>query len=451
MGRAIENRTVPASYSNLNDSLNSGKIKWRDFFEDPFLVTLIDSALKRNQDLNVMIQEIKIAQNEVRARKGAYLPFMNVGVWAGVDHMSRYTRLGAVDATDQIEPEKPIPNPLPDYAATANLSWQVDIWKQLRNAKKSALLGYLSSTEGKNFMVTNLVADIASAYYELMALDNQLQILEQNIEIQTNALNIVSLQKKAGKVTELAVRRFQAEVNKNQSTVYMIRQQIIETENRINFLVGRFPQPVVRNSQSFSTLLPDSIHAGLPSQLLENRPDIRQAELDLLAAKLDVKVAKANFYPQLNISAIVGLEAFKPAYLLSRPESMMYTVGGGLIAPLINRNAIKATYYSANARQIQAVFNYERTVLNAYIEVANQLANIGNLRRSYERRNMQVTALTKSIDISISLFKTAMADYMEVLLTQRDALSSKFELVETKKQRMFAMVNIYQALGGGWN
>jgi multidrug efflux system outer membrane protein len=446
-----ENKTLPMTFKNSSDTVNTAKIKWRDFFTDPYLNTLIDAALMNNQELNIVLQEINIAQNEIRARKGEYLPFINLQGVAGADRMSRYTRPGSIDASQEIAPGKEFPDPLPDFLLAANFSWQVDIWKKLRNAKKSATFRYLSTTEGKNFMVTHLIAEIANSYYELMALDNQLEILKQNIQIQQNALEIVKMEKQAAKVTELAVRRFEAEVLKNQSRIYHIQQGIIETENRINFLVGRFPQPVERNSQAFSNLIPDAIYAGIPSQLLQNRPDIRQAELDLVASKLDVKIAKANFYPSLDITAVLGLEAFNASYLISKPQSMLFALAGGLTAPVINRNAIKAMYYSANAKQIQAVYNYERTILNAYIEVINQLSNIANMKSSYDLRAQQVQALTQSIDISTRLFRSARADYMEVLLTQRDALESKFELVETKKQQMNAMVNIYQALGGGWN
>ncbi len=445
-----ERKAVPETFRGSTDSVNQAKVRWRDFFTDPNLVALIDTALHNNQELNIVLQEINVARNEVRARKGEYLPFVNLMGGAGVERAARYTRAGTVDETMEIEPGKPIPTPLPDYLITANATWQVDIWKKLRNAKKSAMLRYLATTEGRNFLVTRLIAEIADSYYELMALDNQLDILQKNIDIQQNALEIVKMEKEAAKVTELAVRRFEAEVLKNQSRLFTIHQQITVTENRINFLVGRFPQPVVRSSSTFPDLVPGVVQAGIPSQLLQNRPDIRQAELDLSASKIDVTVAKANFYPTLDITASVGYEAFKASYLISRPESMLYAAAGGLVAPLVNRNAIKAMYYSANARQIQAVYNYERSILNAYIEVANQLSNINNLQQSYTLRAQQVQALTQSIDISTRLFKSARADYMEVLLTQRDALESKFELVETKKQQLVAVVNVYQALGGGW-
>jgi NodT family efflux transporter outer membrane factor (OMF) lipoprotein len=445
-----EKREMPSSFRGSSDTTSTAKVKWRDFFTDPHLTSLIETALQNNQELNIIRQEINIAQNEVRARKGEYLPFVDLMAGGGVERVARYTRDGSVEKNSQIEPGKDFPEPLPNYALAANLSWQVDIWKRLRNARKAALMRYFATTEGRNFTVTRLIAEIANSYYELVALDNQLEILKQNIQIQTDALEIVRQEKQAARTTELAVRRFEAEVLKNQSRIFHLQQEITQTENRINFLVGRYPQPIARNSTGFSNLVTKLMKEGIPSQLLQNRPDVRGAEWNLAAAKLDVTVAKANFYPQLNISAALGVQAYNFS-LIGRPESVLYSIGGGLAQPLINRNAIKAVFFSANARQVQAVYSYEQTVLRAYIEVANQLANINNMQNSYELRKRQVEALTESIDISTRLFRFARADYMEVLLTQRDALESKFELIETKKQQMTAMVNVYQALGGGWN
>ncbi|MBX2906505.1 MAG: TolC family protein [Taibaiella sp.] len=445
-----ENKSVPGSYTGSADSTNTANIKWRDFFGDSYLNALIDTALNNNQELNIVKQEIEISRNEVRARKGEYLPFVGLRGGAGVDKVARYTNIGAMEATTEIKPGKEMPDPLPDYAFGAYANWEVDIWHKLRNAKKAAVQRYLSSIEGRNFMVTHLVAEIANSYYELLVLDNQLDIINKNIDIQTNALEIMKLQKEATRVTELAVRRFEAQVLKTRSLQYDIKQRIIEAENRINFLVGRFPQHVARATRDIEELVPKTIQSGLPSQLLANRPDIRQAELDLSATKLDVKVARARFYPSLGITAGVGYQAFNPKFLLNTPESMMYNIAGDLAAPLVNRNAIKAAYLNANAKQVQAAYNYERTILRGYIEVANQLSRIGNLEKSFDLKEKQVAALQRSVNISNDLFKSARADYMEVLLTQRDALEARFELVETRMQQMNAMVNIYQALGGGW-
>lgn len=460
-----ENTSLPASYTSsqasgtdsikpemaaIQDSINSATKSWSDFFTDPNLVALIDSALVNNQELNIMLQEINVAKAEVQTRKGEFIPFLNVKGGAGAEKVGRYTSQGANDANTEIMPGKDFPEPLPDFVLKANASWEVDIWKKLRNSRDAAASRYLSSVEGKNFMVTNIVSEIANSYFELLALDNKLQILQQNIEIQTNALEIVRLQKESAKVTELAVKKFEAEVYKNQSRQYYIKQEIIETENKINFLVGRTPQPVQRTSVNFEDLIPDYVYTGVPSQLLDNRPDIKQAELELTAAKLDIKVAKANFYPSLRLTASLGSQTFNPGYMLQLPESMLYSLAGDMVAPLINRNALKAQYATANSKQIQAVYNYEQHILNAYIEVANQVSMINNLKLSYDLKEKQVAALKQSIEISTDLFKSARADYMEVLLTQRDALDSRFELIETKMQQMHAMINIYQALGGGW-
>ncbi|MCC7210220.1 MAG: TolC family protein [Candidatus Brocadia sp.] len=444
------NNSVPKSYNNAQDATNTAQVSWMKFLTDTNLVALVDAALQNNQELNITLQEIIIAENEVQARKGEYLPFVNLKVGAGAEKVGEYTREGAVEKNLDIRPGKEFPEPLPDYLISANVSWEVDIWKKLRNAKKAAALRYLSTIEGKNFMVTKLIAEIAISYYELMALDNLLATVKQYVEIQKNALRIVKLQKQAAKATELAVRKFEAEVLKNQGYQYNIEQKIVETENKINFLVGRFPQTIQRNSQGYNDLVPDTMHTGLPSQLLTNRPDIKQAELELAAARLDVKVARARFYPSLDIIAGVGYEAFDPSFLIRTPESMLYNLAGELSVPLINRRAIKSAYYNANAKQIQAVYNYERTVLNAYIEVVNKLSKVGNLGKTYDRKEKQVQALTQSITIANKLFKSARADYLEVLMTQRDALEAKMELIETKAQQMYAMVNIYQALGGGW-
>lgn len=445
-----ENKSVPAAYSAAKDSTNAATSKWRDFFSDPYLSALIDTALKNNQELNITLQEIEIARNEVRVRKGEYLPFLGLKAGAGVDKVARYTNIGAMEATTEIKPGKEMPEPLPDYLLAARASWEVDIWHKLRNAKKAAVNRYLASTEGKNYVVTNLVAEVANSYFELLILDNQLSIVQKNIELQSNALRIVKLQKEAAKVTELAVRKFEAEVLKTKSLQYGIQQEIVETENRINFLLGRFPMHIPRAENGIDNIVIKNVSAGIPSQLLSNRPDIRRAEQELAAAKLDVKVAKAQFYPALSINTAVGFQAFNPTYLID-PASLLYNLAGDLMAPLVNRNAIKAAYYTANAKQLQAVYNYERTILNGYVEVANQLSRMDNLEKSYNLKSQQVNALTSAISISNDLFSSARADYMEILMTQRDALEARFELTETRKQQINAMVSIYKALGGGWN
>lgn len=452
------NPAVPATFTTATSSaagtptssVSAAKEQFAAFFDDSNLVSLVDEALKNNQELNIMAQEIVVSNYEILARRGEYLPSLGFGAEAGIEKVGRYTSQGASDANTEIDNGKEVPEHLPNFRLGFFASWEIDVWGKLRNATKSAMFRYLSSIEGRNFMVTRLVAEIANSYYELMALDNQLEVVERNVEINKDALEVVRMQKKAARVTELAVQRFEAEVLNNRSRRYDIRQQIIETENRINLLVGRFPQHVARRSDDFVGLTPKAVQAGLPVELLENRPDVKRAEFELAAAKLDVEVAKARFYPSLSIEAGVGVEAFDPKHFVLFPESILYNALANLMVPLLNRNALTAGYFAANAKQWQAVYAYEQTIRKAYAETANQLAMFDNLAKKYDLKSRQVDVLTRSIEVSNVLFRSARADYMEVLMTRRDALESQMELIETKKRQLNAMVNVYQAVGGGW-
>jgi outer membrane protein, multidrug efflux system len=423
---------------------------WKTFFIDENLSSLIATALKSNQELNIATQEISISNNEVLARTGEYLPKLGIGGDAGLEKRGKYTSQGVSDATDEYEPGKPVPEKLPMYSLGLKMSWEVDIWKKLRNAKKSAVLRYLASIDGRNYMVTRLIAEVSNTYYELLALDKQLEVVNNNIAIQTEALELVRLQKEAARVTSLAVRRFEAEVYKNRSRQFELRQEIIQTENRLNYLLGRLPQPIPRGTTDFISRIPKNIKAGVPSQLLSLRPDVKQAERKLAAAKLDVKVAKARFYPSLSIEAGAGYESFNSKHLFQSPESIFYNIAGNLSAPLLNRMGIKAAYLSANAMQIQAVYDYEKTIIKAYTEVVNQLSMIDNMQKRFALKSKQVAALNDAVEVSNMLFKAARADYVEVLMTRRDALDAQIELVEIKKKQLTSFVNLYQSLGGGW-
>jgi len=442
---------LPDHFNNrAQEAENTADVNWKEFFEDPYLPALIDTAIGNNKEVNILIQRISIASNEIQARKGEYKPFVNFGAGAEVEKVGRYTRNGAVEENLEIKEGKSFPEYLGNYQFGLYSSWELDVWKKLRNATKVATMEYMASIEGKNFLVTNLVAEIANAYYELIALDNQLENLEQNIQIQQNALEVTKQLKEYARATSLAVKRFEAEVKKNQSKQYVIKQQMVELENRINFLLGRTPQSIQRASSGFMAKKPKVIQAGVPSQLLQHRPDIRKAELELAAADLNIAVAKANFYPSFAIRAGLGFQAFNPKYLLNTPESLMFSIAGDAMAPLINRNAITAVYKNANAMQIQAAYDYEQTIINAYGEVSNQLSSIDNLEKNYQLKSTQVEALAESVDVANQLFKSARADYLEVLLTQREALEAKSELIETKQKQIVAMVGLYRALGGGW-
>jgi len=453
-GPVLPARLDGAADSGTASSENSAQIGIEQFFNDPMLTSLIGQSLAGNQELKILNEEVLIARNDVTARQGAYLPFLTAGASGGMEKPSDFTPEGAVEKQLEYAPGRHFPDPLPNVQLGLNFFWELDIWRELRNARDAAKQRYLAALERRNFFVTRLVAEIAEKYYGLMAIDRRLETLDKTIELQQQSYEIAKIKKEAGRGTELAVQRFLAEVRKNQSEKMIVKQEIIEDENRINLLLGRFPQPVERLSAGFFDLNIHPLNVGLPSQLMEYRPDIRQAERELEAAGLDVKVARAHFFPKLDITAGVGYQAFNPGYLFMTPQSLIANAAGELVVPLINKKAIQAEYRSANAKQLESVYNYQRLILNAFTEVINRVTMVENYRKSIEIKKQQLESLEASVDSANKLFQAARAEYSEVLFAQRDLMDARMVLIETKKQQLTAIVNAYQALGGGnllWN
>lgn len=456
---------VAADMADAGDTTSIAALGWRTFFEDSALIALIDTAVGANPEMLTTLQEVEIARNEVRSVRGRLAPQLSAVASLGLDKSARFTSEGAGNASTDITEGTRVPEPLPDIALGFTAAWEADIRGKIRNQKGAALARYLSSVEGSRYVMTGLVAEVANSYYELAALDAKLAIVRQAIELQRNELEVVRAQREAAAVSELAVQQFQALLLNAQGLEYELRQQIRETENRMNFLLGRYPQPVprtpvprtpvlrtpvLRTPASLSTGGLRALDQGLPSQLLRNRPDIRQAEFALKASRFDVKAARAEFYPVFNLAAGLGVRAFRPGLLLSTPESKAYSLASDLMAPLMNRAAIKAEFGRASAAQQQALLNYRRTILGGVTEVSTLVSSIGNLDSLYAYKSQQAEALDRSASIASDLFNAARANYLEVLTAQREAIDVKLELVETRLRQRLALTGLYRALGGGW-
>jgi NodT family efflux transporter outer membrane factor (OMF) lipoprotein len=448
---SLENNTkkIPESYGNSTDTVSSATIDWKTFYSDKYLVKLIDTALVKNYDVLISLQKIKAAQSDVLFSKGAMLPTVSGVANAGARRFGLYTMDGAGNATTDITPGKLIPLNLPDYLVGLQTSWEVDVFGKLKNQKKAAVARVLSSEAMKHVVTTNLIAEIANSYYELIALDQSIAIIDKNIAIQENALEMVIVMKEAAATNELAVKQFKAQLLNIKAIKVELQQQITEIENKINFLIGSYPQKIERQTSFTASNLPSEIQFGVPSALLQYRPDIRMAEFELIASKSDVKSAKAQFYPSLTITGGMGYQAFKPN-LLFNPQSVVFNLLGGLTAPLLNRSAIKASFNKANAYQIEALYSYQSTILNAYLEVNTEMVRITNLKEILKLKTEETQELNNSIEIASDLFKFGRANYLEVLTVQQNALEAELDLIETQKQQFQTTVNVYKALGGGW-
>jgi NodT family efflux transporter outer membrane factor (OMF) lipoprotein len=427
---------------------NSAQLRVDEFYSDPTLTRLVCQTVATNRELKILEEEIQIARAEVLARRGGILPFVGFRAGAGWDRNSGFTPVGAAEKQLEYRPGKHFPATPGDYLLGFNFGVPVDLWRELRNARDAAVQRYAAAVERRNDFLTRMVADIAENYYGLMALDRRLEVLDRTIELQQQSLKVAQANFNAGRGTDLPVQRFTAEVRKNQSEKLIVRQEIVEVENRINFLAGRVPQSVERNAAGFFELTIHALSVGVPSQLLLNRPDIRQAERELVAAGLDVQVARAHFFPKVDLTGGIGYQAFNPRYFFE-PDALIFNAAGELVAPVLNKAAIRAEYLSANARQLESVYNYQRVILNAVTEVINRLAAVENYSKSIAIKKQQLSALEASVEIATKLFIAVRVEYIEVLFAQRDLLEARTVLIDTKRRQLSAIVGAYQALGGG--
>lgn len=441
---------LPDAYTSSASGQSIAAINWKDYFADEHLNGLITIALKGNFDLLMAVQRIEIARASIRQTTGALFPQVSLGVGASVRKFGLYTMDGAGNATTDITPGKLVPVHLPDLSIGLQASWEVDVWGKLRNLRGSARSQYLATIEGTNLVITNLVADIAVAYFELIAFDHTQEVLGKAIESQANMLELMQAQKEAGRTNELAVKQFEAQVA---NTKALLAESLLWSrllENQINLLLGRVPQPITRSKDRLLREVAATVSGGVPSDLLRNRPDIREAEHLVAASKFDVAAARAAFFPSLSLSASVGFQAFDPRYLFVTPESLVYSLAGGILAPLVNRSEIQAQFDTTKAMQVQALYNYQSVILRSFVEVSNAFITLERTSEIVAQKKAQKAAVAETVEAADALFRTGKATYLEVLVAQQNTLSTELELIDRLKERQIAAVNLYRSLGGGW-
>lgn len=441
---------LPDAYDAAPGAGPAEPIAWKDYFDDPHLVELITLALEHNYDLQIALQRIEVARAGVRLATGAWLPQVGLGVGAGVDKFGLYTMDGAGNATTDIRPGQPVPVHLPSLYVGLEASWEANLAGRLHHLQESAKAQYLATVEGTNLVITILVAEVAVAYYELAALDRSREVLGQTIAHQEAALEAMRIQKAAGRTTELAVQQFAGQLAGTQALDAELEQRARIVENQLNLMVGRLPQRIRRPKDALTRQPHKPVPRGVPSDLVANRPDIRAAEHRMRAANWDVKAARAAFYPSIRITSGVGFDAFNPRFLFATPESLAYSAAAGLVTPLVNRGAIRAQFKAASALEVQAMCEYQSTILRSFIEVANSLVAVEQLDDIVEHRQDQLDAVGQTIATADLLFKAGQATYLEVLTAQQNAMAAELELIEARKLQRLSRILLYKALGGGW-
>ncbi|WP_230687617.1 TolC family protein [Hymenobacter ruricola] len=439
---------VPATFAAAapTDTASVAQSSWRQFFTDSALVALIDTALRANPDQLIAVQRVEQARASLVAARGALLPTVSIGTVGSVDKFADYSGVGNTDTNDG----RQLPSLVPDLFLGFRSAWGVDLWGKLRNRRQAAFVRVLATEQGRRLVQTALVAQVASLYYDLLTYDNQLAVLGKNRTLQERAVEIVKLQKLGGRATELAVQQFTAQLLRTRSLEVEANQRIAATENTLNRLLGRYPQPIRRGRPLAAQVVPANVSAGLPAAMLLRRPDVQQAELELVAARADVAAARAAFLPSLTLSPYLGVNAYSPALLFQAPGSLAYGLLGGLSAPLLNRSLFKADYRRATAQQQAAYWNYQKAIQTGFEEVTTNLRGLDNYRRVADLRQQEVAALTQAVAVANTLYTATYANYLEVVTAQRSVLEAELNLTDTRRQQFLLLIDLYRALGGGW-
>ena len=417
----------------------SASIPYRAFFADSSLVELIGAAIERNHDVQVALKNIEYASLALKQAKLGNLPILNLQAAGSAATTSDY-------GSSPLPPGKESAR---EYSASLMLSWEADVWGKIRNTRKAALSEYLRTVEAKKAVQTRLVADVAEGYHNLLLLDAQLGITRRNLALADTTLSMMRLQYEAGLVTSLAVEQQEAVKLDIQSSITGIEQGVAVQENALSVLCGQMPDTIARAAQ-----LPEmdekGISPGIPALLLGNRPDVKAAEMALMKAHAETGVASAKLYPSFTINAEAGANALKASDWFNFPGSLFSFVQGAVLQPVFQQGKLRTAYKQAKVVRDREEILFRQAVLEAVKEVSDALAAIQKLEIREKAVQKQVRILRKSVDNATLLFKSGMADYLEVITAQANALDAELSLADIRRQRLDAKTELYRALGGGW-
>ena len=455
---AFEDTTtnLPSNYLRPDqDSVQTAAVlNWEEYFEDEQLKSLIRFALENNQDNLKTLERIKIARANLRMARLSLLPNINAMAGAARTRFGEYTMDGVGNADSNLSPtvpaDKKIPDPYRDFMLGADFNWEVDVWGRLRNQKKAAAQRYLASEEMANYVKTWLISEVAASYYHMVALDEELRILEENIRLQELALKLTKDLKESGKENQLAVDQFEAFMLNSKALSVAKQRELRAVELHVSALTGTYQLEHPRLKIQEIPNVMESLRLGIPSQLLLYRPDVRMAERELMATRADVMSARAAFFPSFNLYGMAGFNAFDFSRLFLNPASTVYQLGAGLVAPVFNRYQLRAAFETANATQKIAYYDYEQTVLKSYLEVLNLVNEFKTYDEQLQLKTYEVEVQKRSVDNSNTMFMVGYANYLDVLNAQTRALQAQIELIELKSQQLQSRVRLYRALGGGW-
>lgn len=419
------------------DSLTMADISWKDIFTDPVLTQYIEKGLENNIDIRVALQQIIASEAYFKQGKAGNYPIFSANAQYAHQELSKNSAQGAG-----------IGGSLDQYELAGALSWEADIWGKIRSNKRAFQASYLQTVAAHKAVKTRLIANIASVYFQLLSVDEQIKITEQTIETRENGLEITKALKDAGNVTEVGVKQTEAQFYTAQAILVDLKKQSFILENTLAILLGDMPQDMQRSTLAEQHITSD-LTLGVPSQLLSNRPDVIAAEFNLRNAFELTNVARSNFYPSLTLSAAGGFQSLELDNLFNA-NSLFANLVGGLAQPILNGRKIKTQHEVAIAQQEQARLNFKYTLLVASKEVSDALYSYNSASEKIEIKQKEFDAYDLATSYSEELLNNGLANYLEVLRAEENALNSSLDLVNAKNSQLQSIIDLYQALGGGW-
>lgn len=417
---------------NAADSISIADLPWNDVYADTLLQDLIELTLENNKDLLIAAARVKELAALKRIDVANLFPDVALRVYAEKEQ----DNYGGNNADDNNQ-----------FDLKARITWEIDLWGKLRWAKDKSMAQFLASVENQRALQMSLVANVAEAYFELVALDNELRIVNQTVDARREGLELARLRYEGGLTSEMTYRQAQVELASAEALVPDLEQKISLKENEIAFLAGEYPRAIGRVEQPEDVILPVSLPVGLPSTLLERRPDVRKAEQDLIAANAQVGIAYTNMFPRISLTADLGAESDQLGDILKSPYHL---ISGTLLQPIVGLWKNKSQHKAAQAAYEQAVYAYEKAVLNAFMDAYNAIVQFNKTREIYESQYRLERSSRSTLDLAQLQYMNGVIGYLDLLDAQRTYLSAQIDLSNAVRDKQIAVVNLYKALGGGW-
>ena len=422
----------PGDAASLADS------PWWAIFGDPPLQALIEEALRGSHDLRAAAARVEQARNQIAIARADLFPQVS---YQGQAVRERTFVPGVRGSPGNVT--------FDSFLGTFNLAWEIDVWGRIRRATESARADYLAAEAARRGVLLTLVSDVAQAYFELLELDRELEITHSTTITFQDTVNLFQRRYVGGIGTLLEVSRAMAALTQARAGIPELERQVVVKENQLSTLLGRLPSDIAHGALPEGESPAPETPVGLPSQLLERRPDIQQAEQALVAANADVGVAVANFFPRLGLTSLYGGQSSELENLV-KSAGNVWAIGGSLAGPLFQGGRLLASYRASSAAWEEAVERYEQATLQAFAEVSNALVARQKLKGVHAERTETVKALQTSVALSLQRYNDGIASYFEVLEAEQQLFPAELDLARTQRDELVAVVTLYRALGGGW-